>query len=65
MPISENAPRGGTTRSVACMAAGLTVEHVAEHEMAFAERYSACTARDHETLLDAITDGRLPGSGVI
>jgi hypothetical protein len=47
------------------MAAGLTVEHVAEHEMAFAERYSACTARDHETLLDAITDGRLPGSGVI
>jgi uncharacterized protein (DUF2252 family) len=32
---------------------------------AFAERYSACTVRDHETLVDAIADGRLPGSDVI
>jgi uncharacterized protein (DUF2252 family) len=31
---------------------------------AFAERYSACTARDHEALLAAIADGRLPGSDV-
>lgn len=32
---------------------------------AFAERYSACTTRDHETLLEAIADGRLPGSDII
>ena len=32
---------------------------------AFAERYSACTTRDHETLLEAITDGQLPGSDII
>jgi hypothetical protein len=32
---------------------------------AFAERYSAYTVRDHETLLGSITDGRLPGGDVI
>jgi uncharacterized protein (DUF2252 family) len=29
---------------------------------AFAERYAACTVRDHEALLKAVADGRLPGS---
>jgi uncharacterized protein (DUF2252 family) len=29
---------------------------------AFAERYTACTIRDHRTLREAVADGRLPGS---
>jgi hypothetical protein len=31
---------------------------------AFAERYAACTVRDYEALLEAVADGRLPGSDV-
>ena len=31
---------------------------------AFAERYAACTVRDHEALLKAVAGGRLPGSEV-
>lgn len=26
----------------------------------FAERYAACTVRDHKTLLEAVADGALP-----
>jgi uncharacterized protein (DUF2252 family) len=32
---------------------------------AFAERYAACTTSDHESLVAAIADGRLPGSDAI
>jgi uncharacterized protein (DUF2252 family) len=31
---------------------------------AFAERYAACTIRDHEALLKAVASGRLPGSDI-
>jgi hypothetical protein len=31
----------------------------------FAERYAACTIRDHKTLLEAIADGRLAVSDVV
>ena len=31
----------------------------------FAERYVACTASDHQSLVEAIADGRLQGSEVI